>query len=243
MIDEEQVLDEIAVEDFEMEKEELIEEEHEVDEDSTPDFASKGWTEYVMSLLSEDEKFKDKPRTEGLLRIIRILFEDVEFPNPDVHHVSPEYAAVTCAILVNGRQFVGSAEVHPGNTDSPFVKYPLATAETRALGRAAKRLLGINILTAEETSKVADLTIPQSDEDRTEGGITATQIKMIARQSKAINVDVVQAVTNTVGQHDKISDLSHAEALRVLKQLDEWKRKRPEIELEDFNPNWEIDFN
>lgn len=243
MSNEEAILDEVELEDdFELEESQLVGNEFEAGEQEAPPFASPEWTDYILSLLTDDEKVKGNPRTEGLVRITRMLFDDVEFPNPQVHHVSPEYAAVTAAVLVHGKQYVGSAEVHPGNTDPPYVKYPLATAETRALGRAVKRFLCLNILTAEETSRVADLTIPQSDEDRTEGSITTTQVKMIERHSKSLDFDVKKVIVSVVGNHDKVNDLSHAEALKVLKQLDEWKRNPPEESLGPFSQDWQSNF-
>ena len=244
-MNEEAILEQVELdEDFEVEGDELVGKEfRESENPEMPEFASPEWTEYILSLLTEDEKVKDKPRTEGLIRITRMLFDEVEFPNPQVHHVNEGYAAVTAAILVNGRQYVGSAEVHAENTDAPYNRYPLATAETRALGRAVKRFLCLNVITAEETSRVADLTIPKSDEDRTEGSITSTQIKTMERHCKSLDLDVKRVVVSVVGEHDKINDLSHAEALQVLKQVDEWKRNPPEENLGPFSTDWKSNFN
>lgn len=240
---EEAILEQVELEeDFEVEESDLIEDISEKEGSQAPEFASPEWTDYILSLLTDDEKVKDSPRTEGLVRITRMLFDEVEFPNPQVHHVTPDYAAVTAAVLVNGRQYVGSAEVHVENTDAPYNRYPLATAETRALGRAIKRFLCLNVITAEETSRVADLTVPKSDENRTEGSITTTQIKMIERHCKSLNFDVKKVIISIVGEHDKVTELSHAEALKVSKQLDEWKRNPPEEDFGSFSQDWQTNF-
>lgn len=242
MKNEEQVLDDVDLEDFEA----VEEDEGFVGPENAPEFASPEWSDYVMGLLTDDEKVNNSPRTEGLVRIARMLFQNLQFPRLQVHHVSPDYAAVTCSVICNGCEYMGSAEVHPQNTDSPYNKYPLATAETRALGRAVKRLLCLNVLTAEETSKVADLTIPKSDENRTEGSITSTQIKLIERQCKSLDYNVVDVIKKTVGDHGSVDEISHAEGLQILKLLDEWKRNSPEdSEVEGigkFSEDWKSNF-
>jgi len=239
MSNEEALLDEVDLEQMEVEEDSMAEE-----EDNSPMLGDPDWTEHVLSMLHKDEVVKKNgaPRTEGLLRIARQLCPGLTFNKPEVHGVSEHYAAVTCCAVYDGCSFYGSAEVHSNNTDAPYNKYPLASAETRAIGRAVKRLLGINVITAEETSKVADLTIPSSDENRTEGSITSTQIKMVDSLSKKLDIGVRQVVTNILGHHESISELSHAEGLRVLEQLDAWTKNPSDVKFELYDPNWKTNF-
>lgn len=213
--------------------------------DDLPERSSPEWTDYVLSLLTKSELVKDRPRADGLVRICKKLMGDIDF-DLDVHHVGPDYAAVTCnAQLAGGGSFHGSAECSVNNTDEPYSKYPLATAETRAIGRAAKRVLGLsNVLTAEETSRVAELTIPDCNEDRTEGSITDTQIKFIERMCKKLNVDVRKAVVEITGDHKSIGELSHAEALQVNSVLDGYTRDEDQgyAKLGPFEEDWRTTF-
>ena len=215
-----------------------------VDEDapnapeSSPEKFSPEWTDYVLSLLTKDEFINERPRADGLVRLCGVLVGDINWGSPEVHHVGVDYAAVTITpTLPNGVKVFGSAECTVNDTDAPYNRYPLATAETRAIGRAAKRILGLtNVLTAEETSKVAELTVPEaSNEDRTEGSITDTQIKFIDRMCKKLNVDVQKSITEICGEHGNIRELSHAEALQVNTVLDEWTREEDQ-EYAKFGP-------
>ncbi len=213
--------------------------------DDRPERHSPEWTDYVLNLLTKNELVKDRPRSDGLVRLVRMLIGEVGF-QLCVHHVSPDYAAVTCNIIVAGEVVAhGSAECSEHNTDAPYNKYPLATAETRAIGRAAKRLLGLsNILTAEEDSDVAQLTVPESTEDRTEGSITDTQIKFIARMCKKLDIDVCMTIAWIVGDHEHIGELSHAEALQVNSTLDGYTRdeNKEYAKLSPFKKDWRTTF-
>lgn len=213
--------------------------------DDLPEHHSPEWTDYVLSQLTKSELVKDRPRSDGLVRLVKMIIGEVDFLL-QVHHVSPEYAAVTCQITIPGGSTVhGSAECSDRNTDIPYNKYPLATAETRAIGRAAKRALGLsNVLTAEEGSEVAQLTVPEVTEDRTEGSITDTQIKFIERMCKKLDISVHKAVIEIVGDHEKIENLSHAEALQVNSVLDGYTRDEDQeyAKLGPFEENWRTTF-
>lgn len=217
------------------------------EDEKIPSRTSPDWSDYVMGLLTKDEKVKDKPRADGLNRVARMLNGDFNY-RLDVHHVSPEFAAVTCIVTdQDGFDYTGSAECHVTNTDPPYNKYPLATAETRAIGRAMKRILGLtNVLTAEESSRIAELTIPESEEDRTEGSIQPTQINFVDRMCKKLNVNLKNAVVKIIGQHEKINDLSHSESLQLQQALDEWTKDTSEDpgykQLGDYDPSWKSDF-
>lgn len=215
-----------------------------------PSEGSPEWSSYVLSLLTEDEMPNGRPSTPGLRRVATFLYGPLS-SSLTPHVVSQDYAACTVYVDVpaSGARVHGSAECHDQNTDPPFSKYPLATAETRAEGRALKKVLCLeNILTAEEASNVAAITIPVSTQDRTEGSITDTQIKFIDRMCKKLEVDLKEAVTQAVGPHEAINDLSHAEALKVNEVLDTWSREPSEPtpqykKLGPYNSDWRTDFS
>lgn len=229
--------------------EEVMEEKVE-QEESGPIRGSVEWTDYILGLLTEDEVVNECPKTDGLWRVACSLNKGISY-GVNVLQTSPDYAAVT--VSINARQGLfdycvisGSAECSALNTDPPYNKYPLATAETRALGRALKRLLCINVLTAEESSRAANLTIPVSDENRTEGSITSTQISFIERMCKKIDINLENAIIYAVGLHENINELSHAEALRINETLDAWSRDKSEDpeykKLGKFDTSWKSSF-
>lgn len=83
---------------------------------------------------------------------------------------SPEYAAATCTITFipneeeNFQQeFSSSASAHPGNTKSFYRNYLVEAASNRALCRAVRNFLKINIVSKEELSDAS----PIEEENKT----------------------------------------------------------------------------
>lgn len=212
-----------------------------------PDQFSPEWTPYVLSLLTKDEFKEDKPTAPGLKRVSNLIFGAGRISESQtVHHVSYDYAAVSITLTLDCNNIVGSAECSQDNTDEPYNKYPLATAQTRALSRAYKRLLGIDIITAEESSRKAAISNNvESDEEA--GSITSTQVKFIdllASKLGPTGVNV-QAVVNQLHINKSISTpnvkhLSHADALIINETLDEMSKDTSKIheELKGYDKNW-----
>lgn len=228
--DQEVLLDEVSLEGSSFipveESEDVVFDEatnDETTENFTPYSFTKDWTDYIISFLNEDELDDGKPRCDGLKRLSKELLGEHK-PELIVHAINQGYAAVTYKATFKKGVYIGSAECHAGNTDSPFSSYPLATAETRAISRALKNALGLKVITAEETSRKAELSTPANDENRTEGGITTTQVKFIERTCKNLDLSVKDVVEATIGQVDNIEELSHGNALKINQVLDEWKR-------------------
>lgn len=217
--------------------------------DKTPSKYDPEWSDFVLSLLTDDEKVNGNPKADGLVRVAGALYgEGTSILN--VHYVTPTSAAVTLNFILNDVAYIGSAECTVDNTDEPYNKYPLATAETRAIGRVMKRVLKLtNVLTAEESSRVAELTaIPDDGIDRTEGSITETQIKFIDRICKSININVENAVKYILGDSTltTIKSLSHKSALHINSILDQWKRAETNESYKDvglYDENWKNSFN
>jgi hypothetical protein len=195
------------------------------------------WSNYVLSLLTDDEKFDGAPTTDGLRRVaielLGIFSYDIQ-----IHAVTESFAAITMRLEWPERTVVGSAECSTGNSDGAWAVYPLATAETRAEGRALKRALGLKrVLTAEETSKKAKLSVSVNDDLRTLGSITDTQITFIDKMCKKYDMDAKHIVEQVVGDFTDISKLTYTEAQEVNKLLDEWSKNKPE-NLGSYNSNW-----
>jgi hypothetical protein len=198
------------------------------------DLNDPGWTDYVMDeLLDKREKKDGNPTTDGLRRVANLLFNNQISYDLKVHVSTPDFASVTSYVEClgyNGRSitYTGSAECHMGNTDAPYNKYPLATAETRAEGRALKRLLNLKVLTAEETSKIANISNIEEQEG-IDQSINDNQIKFIDRFCKKIDVSVQFAVDTIVGQYKSIKDLNYSQATEIHAVLNGWSNDKETI--------------
>lgn len=214
-------------------------------EDDRPNRFSTEWSDYVMSLFSKDELREGKPTCDGLRRIVQLLYGEIVHQNLSVHHVNEKYAAVTAHIVLPRHShtykygdvtfYSGSAECTIDNTDDPYAKYPLATAETRALGRAFKMALGLqHVLTAEESSKKSHLVqVSSNEEQRTEGSIEENQIKFIERMLPKLGIEHNEplVIANVIlgAKHKNLSKLTHAEALTIIEVLNQWSQSSDNI--------------
>lgn len=205
----------------------------------------EGWSDWVLSQLRKDEKYDDKPTCDGLRRLAIRILGPMDITTIDVHAIAQDYAAVSVRLKFSklGQTVIGSAEVHSNNTDAPFSQYPLATAETRAIGRALRVALNLRkVITAEEGSRKANISIPIiEDQDRSEGSITDTQIKFLDLLCKKNDISIAFAVESAVGAHDKLEDLTNEEAKIVSKLVDVWIKEKPE-DLKTYDPNWKSSF-
>lgn len=122
------------------------------------------WTETLLSHLTKEEMFKDKPKVAGLRRLATKIFGPLSISTnivqaPTIDNASR--ATVVVSVWPAGsvdRTVTGAADAYPGNTGVQFGKYPVAIAETRAKGRALTELLCLNVISAEEVED--DKNIP-----------------------------------------------------------------------------------
>lgn len=222
----------------------LVEEMQEgVPEEDIIQMGDEGWNELVLSKLRDNEHFDRKPRADGLVRLTREFYGGLSM-SIDVHSCSPTYACVTVMIEIpDGSLFAGTAECSSDNTKHPFYHYPAATAETRALGRAAKRALGlVGINTAEEIGETP--AKPSNDENRNEGLINSSQIRFIDRQSKKNNVNVREIVQHILADDvNNINEISYEEALKVNELLNDL-RENDDLKKQfgEYDPDWKDTF-
>jgi len=121
-----------------------------------PSMLSPEWHEYVMSLFDDSETIDGKPLVAGLRRVAELVLGPIVFSGPtqvfpvqrDDHH--GRATVVFTVEFENGIRYSEVADVWEGNTDDMFCAYAVATASTRAEGRALRKALKIKGVTAEE---------------------------------------------------------------------------------------------
>src|SRR6056300_153449 len=161
------------------------------------------WTDYVLSLLSEDEKIQGNPTTDGLRRVFEkalncVLVEStsdvVQSPCPTnekratvVHSLSYILKDIPQDSPFNTITVNGAADVYWGNCDKIFRNHPVAVAETRAEGRALRRALRLRKVVAAE--EIAEEIEDHPDKD-TVGKITNNQINFIDVLAKRLNINI-----------------------------------------------------
>lgn len=206
----------------------------------------EGWSDWVMDQLDSKEKSDGKPTCDGLRRVAIMLWGPMNILPPQVHHYDGQVAAVTSVIQwpnVNGevKQVSGSAEVTPLNTDEPFSKFPLATAETRAISRALRFALNLKkVVTAEEISKKANILEPVISD--VEGGpIDDIQIKYIDRMCKKLDIDPRSYIESIVSVFGDVEELTHEDGQEIVAQLGKAARSDDEgalVEFGSYDSDW-----
>jgi hypothetical protein len=133
--------------------------------------ASPDWSKVIMKEFTDDEKEGNSPKIIGLRRLANKFYpgwstrvEVIQVPTKDNGYRSAVKVSITATVGdFNEVTHEDVAECTYHNTEGVYRDYPLATAQTRAEGRALKKLLGLNISTFEETGLVGGASDKASD--------------------------------------------------------------------------------
>lgn len=201
------------------------------------------WTDYVLNLLSDDEKISGNPTTDGLRRIFEIALnckllsstsKIVQSPDPDnekratVVHSLVFYLKDTSGDNhdLNMVSVDGSADVYWGNCDKVYRNHPVAVAETRAEGRALKRALRLRkVVAAEELAK----DIEDNPDNNTVSKISNNQINFIDVMSQRLNINVVRLFEDNQLPTDNIYATSHEKAVDIIRLLSKYQQNIGDI--------------
>jgi hypothetical protein len=211
------------------------------------------WTDYVLSLLSDDEKIAGNPTTDGLRRIFETVLDCVitesssdvaQSPTRDNEHRATVVHTLTYVLnnhtdeasILNYRSVSGAADVYWGNCDKVYRNHPVAVAETRAEGRALRRGLKLRkVVAAEELAK----EIEDHPDHDTINRITNNQINFIDVLAKRLNINVVKLLENLAINDKNIYNISYDNAAKVVTTLSSYQQNNdvPQDMIE-YDPNW-----
>ena len=187
----------------------------EPEESETPSMLSSEWNDYVMSHFDESELINGNPICAGLRRVAELLLGSILESGP--HEVypatdpnGPGRATVIYRVVfdwMNSGQikvFSEVADVWHGNTDDLFCAHPVATASTRAEGRALRKALKLRKLAAEELSKkdiisIVQQTVPSKPTDgdwNPEEKISVQQISFVDNKCRQLDINVMSFINS-----------------------------------------------
>ncbi len=210
------------------------------------------WNDYVLGLLSEDEKISDNPTTDGLRRVFEQALDCTviestssipQFPDPDngnratvIHTLvyvlnDPKIDTEFKKITVNG-----AADVYWGNCDKIYRNHPIAVAETRAEGRALRRGLKLRkVVAAEEIAKeVEDI------DGNTVSKITNNQINFIDVLGKRLNINITSLLDSESIDSKNIYAMDHGNAVKMIRKLSAYQQDVDNIPatILEYNSEW-----
>ena len=219
-----------------------------------PKITDLEWTDYVLGLLSEDEKIAGNPTTDGLRRIFeiamncRVLVSSsnvAQAPDPNnekratvvhtvVYHLN---GTPTDASHLNTITVDGAADVYWGNCDKVYRNHPVAVAETRAEGRALRRALKLRkVVAAEELAK----DIEDNPDNNSVSKISHQQINFIDIMAQRLNISVVKLFKNNQLSADNIYSVSHDDAVNIIRLLSKYQQNTSEIseDIMGYSNDW-----
>lgn len=213
-----------------------------------------GWTDYVLSLLSDDEKIMGNPTTDGLRRVFEIALNCriisstshvAQAPDPNnekratiVHSIS--YCLNDASLESRGLNVVsidGAADVYWGNCDKVYRNHPVAVAETRAEGRALRRALKLRKVVAAE--ELAD-NIEDHPDGNSVSKISSNQINFMDVLSKRLNINTISLLKSLDIAFDTVYNISHENAVVAIQTLSKYQQDMSSIpnELTGYQDSW-----
>lgn len=233
--------------------------EEETDSD-IPSYGSEDWSDYVMSHFQRNELIDKNPICAGLRRVSELLLGDVIESGPDqvfpaTDGNGPGRATVVYKVVFNWmnsgelRVFKEVADVWHGNTDDLFCAHPVATASTRAEGRALRKALKVRCLAAEELARKDIVSIVQQsvkkgnptdgewDEDAI---VSSSQINFIDNKCRQLDINVMKFVNSGEGDYESIETVEKTKAAAMLGVLNKYQTKQKVIpeNILGYNKNW-----
>jgi hypothetical protein len=240
-----------------MSKEKTTKKEKEQEQPNIPHINDVEWTDYVLGLLSEDEKISGNPTTDGLRRVFETALNCILIRSQSKVVQSPDPNNEKRATVVHSLVYVlknmddvpselktiavdGSADVYWGNCDKVYRNHPVAVAETRAEGRALRRALRLRkVVAAEEIAK----DIEDHPDENSVNKISHNQINFIDVMAKRLNINVVSLMNTLAIPSDHIDNILHDQAVMIIKELSKHQQNLANIssDLLGYQPNWKTE--
>ena len=216
-----------------------------------PEMGDPEWTDHVLSLLDKDEMINGSPTVDGLRRITELVIGRIVSSKTIIHQVpTPENqyrASVVVSLCVSEdvtRELLevdGAADVCMQNCDSPYYKYPVATAETRAEGRALRRLLRLKkVVAAEEVSKNA--YEPEVNLINDDSLINETQIRFLEILSQRLDINLKKLVQKDYPEVHNIKELPYLDSKKLQEKINGFQTVAPPEDIVGYDKTWRAEF-
>lgn len=222
----------------------LVEDEVKTEEENInvpPSPTSLEWNDYVIGLFSPEELDNGNPKVDGLRRVAQLLLGKIQDEYPDVKSSNSVYACVEYTFVFDGCRVAAVADsTEFNNVTAPYSVYPVAIAETRAMGRALRKALNLrNVVSAEEISQIA---APQTTHVNV---ITGAQVITIDKLCKNLNVNVNKLLETGKMKYTDISSVTQDAALEMIQLLNRYQSDTSNtdhlevpVEIKGYDKDW-----
>lgn len=213
-----------------------------------------GWTDHVLSFLSDDEKISGNPTTDGLRRIFEIVMnctvieaisDVVQAPSPENEKRATVVHTIRYLLKDDQsdhsefkyRTVTGSADVYWGNCDKVYRNHPVAVAETRAEGRALRRALKLRkVVAAEELVENIEDDISNDSVNK----ISSNQLNFLDVMAKRLNINIAGLCNKLSLDGKNIKKLLHDDGVRLIRELSRYQQEIDSIpeDIKPYDSNW-----
>ena len=210
--------------------------------ENVPTINDPEWSDYVLSQLSPDEKHlikeKEYPKVDGLRRLVGKLIGPIVENKTNIR-VNDGFVYATVKIMAEPydgqvKIFEGSADATHDNVAFPYDKHLVAIAETRAEGRALRKMLNLRVQVFEEVNGDSELTSEESGPKY----ITDSQLTAYDTVAKRVNVNLSKMLeTNGLGL-EGVKRISYADAKEFFKKLSGYQSGDVPEELLGYISDW-----
>lgn len=193
------------------------------------------WTEHMLSQLRDDEKDKEYPKAAGLRRLVEKYIGHIV--QSKTTHVTNFGEAIVVQQEIKVETPVGTeiwsrnGEANAANCQSPYNKYMVAVAESRAEARCLRAILRLNTPTFEEMQA----EIENKDEmDLSIQAITDSQKNIINVLTKELNINTPNLIKNMFKDEEGgvPLKLSREQGASIIEQLNTYRKDKDSIDDE-----------
>lgn len=196
-------------------------------EKEPPKFTDPEWTDYVLSLFTKQETDeKGNPKTDALRRVAELLLGQFDIRTTVIQPPTGLDGRATVIVslgFLDGRVVEGAADVFGGNTLREYAVHAVATAETRAEGRALRKALRLTKILAAEETQNAD-----PKDDFADNIISDSMLGSLMVMAEKVPVDL-NAVARKEFKVDSAKELTMSQGRLVAKFFNEYKDGTKEI--------------
>ena len=213
-----------------------------------PNPTDEGWYDFLIDNLYENELIQGNPTVDGLRRLTEKFFGEIIKSKSSVVETEHDGDGLRCTVkhtLVIRKYKTNTMididaciDVDYRSVPHPFNKHIVATADTRAEGKALRRALKLRVVTAEEVQ-----TQHHEDEVFAKDGINDQQIMAIGAVCRKYNINVEKVAKSVYNNIKTLKQLTNLEASMLLDKITAYQREKeiPE-ELLGYNPSWQSSF-
>lgn len=214
-----------------------------------PSPSTTEWTDYVVSLLADNELYKGLPTANGLRRVCELVYGEIIESKTNVlaHQASGVrlYACVEHVLVVRdnitntNKTISACVDGYSDHLPRPFNMHLIATLDSKAEAKALRRLLKLTIVSSEEADVVSTTENSQLDYNKTEeikDMMNESQKMALNTLCKRLNINVEKLLKSIDSEHP-INHSTAADAINKLSDLQKDVSLIPD-ELKGFMLSW-----